>query len=190
MSNPYLEQCVQLGRELAVKEASATRNAIWTLLGDQPRSLFGGSALMDTLGLLGGSAALAAGVKAMSRNKALRNINRNVGAAGGALGGAGLGLGTIYHDTHTLLDSPLGMLRNHKTLAPALSRGGEALGVGDSTVLGRVAAETAEAVNHPEFLNTVMPYIYAPALLGAYAGNKLVKGSEKLQPILAKKLSP
>ncbi len=151
MIDSYVEQCKQAGRELAIKEASL---------------------LTDSLALLGGSAALGAGVKAMSRNKALKTLNRSAGAAGGALAGGGLGLSALGRV------SPLEVMRHIPTYSP--SRPGDSL-------LGAIYRGFSEIPLSMQ-LTEVLPYVYGPMLLGGYAGTKLVKGSEKLQPILAKRL--
>lgn len=157
MIDSYLEQCKQAGRELAIKEASL---------------------LTDSLALLGGSAALGAGVKAMSRNKALKTLNRGAGAAGGALAGGGLGISA------GLGVSPLQALSQ---LATYRSPHGFTH-LTDDSLLGAIYYSLSHNPSLSEQLTGVLPYGYAPMLLGGYAGTKLVKGSEKLQPILAKKL--
>jgi len=162
MSNPHLEQCVQLGRELAVKEAML---------------------LTDSLALLGGSAALGAGVKAMSRNKVLKTLNRSAGAAGGALAGGGVGQG--YSNSYGPWYEGL---THYKTFGPPRLPDGEALYYGQGSLFGTTLLDRFQSYPLSANLRYTVPEVIAPMLLGGYAGTKLVKRYEKLQPILAKKL--
>tara|TARA_B100001989_G_scaffold97612_2_gene68122 strand:- start:2339 stop:2848 length:510 start_codon:yes stop_codon:yes gene_type:complete len=167
MSNSYLEQCKQAGRELAVKEAML---------------------LTDSLALLGGSAALGAGVKAMSRNKALKTLNRSAGAAGGALAGGGLGHG--YFNVQRGGYGPFYEgLTHFKTFGPPRQPDGEAIYYGQGSLFGSLVDHTVTSPVNPVYgVLEEAPAFVVPMLLGGYAGTRLVKGSEKLQPILAKKL--